>query len=88
MEWTYDIPYKNLHFVTTENKSDGVFAEIQIMSYILIFLKHIQVSSQFQKILMLKIRLSFLGTICKHESLSFYNVNSSSINVINSNNST
>ena len=33
MEGTYDIPNKNPHFfVTTEPKSDGVFAEMQIIS--------------------------------------------------------
>ena len=46
-------------------KSDGVFAEMQIISYKFITLKHIQINSQFQKILMLKVWLSlFLGTIC------------------------
>ena len=42
-------------------KLDGVFAEMQIIGYIFIILKHIQVSSQFRKLLMLKVRLSFLG---------------------------
>ena len=44
--------------------SDGVFAEMQIIRYIFIILKHIQVSSQFRNLLMLKVRLSFFGTIC------------------------
>ena len=65
MEGTYDIPNKNPNFfVTTGTKSDGVFAEMQIISYIFIILKHIQVSSQFRKILMLKVRLNFFGTLC------------------------
>ena len=39
-------------------KSDRVFAEMQIISYNFIILKHIQINAQFRKILMLKIRLS------------------------------
>ena len=39
--------------------SDGVFAEMQIISYNFIILKHIQINSQFREILMLKVRLSF-----------------------------
>ena len=42
-------------------KSDGIFAKMQIISYIFIILKHIQVSSQFRKLLMLKVWLSFWG---------------------------
>ena len=43
-------------------KSDAVVAEMQIISNIFIILKHIQVSSQlFGKLLMLKVRLTFLG---------------------------
>ena len=58
MVGTYDIPNKNpLFFVTTEPNWMGFFAEMQIISYIFILLKHIQVSSQFQKLLMLKVRL-------------------------------
>ena len=62
MEGTYDIPNNNkkstfLHDYWT--KSDGVLAELQIISYIFIILKHIQVSSQFRKLLMLKVWLSF-----------------------------
>ena len=65
MEGTYDIPNNNPHFfVTTEPKSDGALAEMHITSYIFIIIKHIQVSSQFRKFLMLKVRLSFFGTIC------------------------
>ena len=59
-EGTYEIPNKNPHFfVITEPKSDGVFTEMQIISYICIILKHIQVSSQFLKLLMLEVWLSF-----------------------------
>ena len=64
MEGTYDIPNKNPHFfVTTEPNRMGFFAEVQIVSYISIILKHIQVSLQFRKLLMLKVRLSlfFVG---------------------------
>ena len=39
--------------------SDGVFAEMQIISYNFIILKHIQINSLFREILMLKVRLSF-----------------------------
>ena len=48
-------------FVTTEPNRMGFFAEMQIISYNCIVLKHIQINSQFQKILMLKFRLSFFG---------------------------
>ena len=60
---TYDMPYRNPYFFVTIywTKSDRVFADMQIMSYIFIILKHIQINSQFRKILMLKVRLSFLG---------------------------
>ena len=52
MEGTYDIPNKNPQlFVTTEPNRMGFsvkfFTEMQIISYIFIILKHIQVSSQF-----------------------------------------
>ena len=33
-----------------------LFAEMQIISYILMFLKHIQVDSQFWKLLMLRVQ--------------------------------
>ena len=60
MEGTYDIPNKNPHFFLNNwTKSDGVFAKMQIISYSFIILKHIQVSSQFRKLLMLKVWLSF-----------------------------
>ena len=44
----------------TEPNLDGVFGKMQIISYILIFLKHNQVNSQFWKLLMLKVWLYFL----------------------------
>ena len=40
-------------------KWDGVFAEMQIISYSCIILKHIQIDLQFWKLLMLKVRLHF-----------------------------
>ena len=58
MEGTYDIPNKKSIFLHDyRTKSNGVFAEMQIISYIFIILKHIQVRSQFRKLLMLKVRL-------------------------------
>ena len=55
------MPYKSPYFfVTTEPNRMGVFAELQIISYNSIILKHIQINSQFRKILMLRVRLSFL----------------------------
>ena len=58
MEGTYDMPYKNSYFVvtkmTTEPNQVGFIARIQIISYNFINLKHIQINSQFQKLLMLK----------------------------------
>ena len=71
MEGTYGIPNKNPHFfVTTEPN------RMQIRSYIFIILKHIQVTSHFRKLLMLKVRLSFIffagggGAICTAVTLS------------------
>ena len=62
MEGTYDMPYKKSLFLYDYwTQSDGVFAEMQIISYNFIILKHIQINSEFQKILMLKVWLSFLG---------------------------
>ena len=56
MEGTYDMPYKNPYFfVTTEPNRMGFFAEMQIISYSIIILKYIQINSQFQKLLMLKV---------------------------------
>ena len=46
------MPYKSLYFfVTTEPKSDGVFAEMQIINYTFIIPKHIQINFQFRKLL-------------------------------------
>ena len=39
MEGTYDMPYKILYLCDYWTKSDGVFAEMQIISYIIIILK-------------------------------------------------
>ena len=53
-------------------KSDGVFAEMQIISYNFIILKHIQINSQFRKILMLKVWLSSFweqSLLCKKRVL-------------------
>ena len=61
MEGTYDIPNKNPCFFVTTEPNRMFFAKMQIISYIFIILQHIQVSSQFRKLLMLKVRLSFLG---------------------------
>ena len=44
-------------------RSDGFLAKMQIISYIFIILKHIQVSSQFRKILMLKFDYHFFFLI-------------------------
>ena len=45
MEGTYDISNKNPNFfVTTEPNLKEFFAEMQIISYISIILKHVQVS--------------------------------------------
>ena len=44
MEGTHDMPYKKSLFLRDYwTKSDGVFAEMQIISYSFIFLKHIQI---------------------------------------------
>ena len=51
---------KSIFFRDYWTKSDEIFAEMQIISHISIFLKHIQVNSQFWKLLMLKVRLYFL----------------------------
>ena len=69
MEGTYDIRKKKKSTFLCDywTKSDGVFAEMQIISYIFLILKDIQVSSQFRKkLLILKVWLSFFsGTICR-----------------------
>ena len=48
---------------TTSRRRGGslLLNSINLVSYIFIILKHIQVTSQFRKLLMLKVRLSFLG---------------------------
>ena len=62
MEGTYDIPNKNPHFfVTTEPNRMGFSPKCRQLVICVIILKHIQVSSQFRELLMLKVRLSFLG---------------------------
>ena len=50
---------KSLFLPDYWTKSDVFFAEMQIISYKFIILKHIQINLQFQKILMLKVRLYF-----------------------------
>ena len=60
-------------FVTTEPNRMGVFAEMQIISYNIIILKHIQINSQFRKILMLKVRLSFFWGQSVYHERSFIN---------------
>ena len=49
---------KNPYFFVT-TKTDGVFAQMQIISSSFIILKHIQIDLQFWKLLMLKVRLYF-----------------------------
>ena len=72
---TYDVPNKISTFLRDYwTKSDGVFAEMQIISYIFIILKHIPVSSQFRKLLMLKVRLSCFGTICIRRECTVFNL--------------
>ena len=62
MEGTYGIPNKNpIFFRAYSTNSDAVFAVMQIISYIFIILKHIPVSSKFQKLLMLKVRYHFFS---------------------------
>ena len=60
MEGSYDMTFliKSLFLHDYWTKSDGVFAEMQIISYYFIILKHIQINSQCRKIMMLKVRLS------------------------------
>ena len=54
MECTYDKHLKKSIFLHDFwAKSDGVFAEMQIISYIFIILKHIEIDLQFGKLLML-----------------------------------
>ena len=53
-EVTYD---KHNFFCDYWTKSDGVFAEMQIISYSFIILKHIQIYLQFWKLLMMKVQL-------------------------------
>ena len=50
---------KSIFFRDYWTKSDGVCAEIQIISYSFIILKHIQVDLQIWKLLILKVRLYF-----------------------------
>ena len=58
MEGTYDKPYKcHLSLCDYWDKLDGVIAEMQIISYSFIILKHIQIDSQYRKLSMLKVRL-------------------------------
>ena len=61
--------------MTTDTKSDGVFAEMQIISYNFIILQHIQINSQFRKILMLKVRLSFFWGQSVYYERSFISKN-------------
>ena len=56
MEGTYDIPNTNLYSRLLVNQIEWVFAEMQIISYI-------PKSYSGEFILMLKVRLYFLGTI-------------------------
>ena len=57
MESTYDKHNKNPYFFFYYwTKSDGVFAEMHIISYSFRILKHIQIDLQIWKLLMLKIR--------------------------------
>ena len=56
MEGTYDIPNTNLYSWLLMNQIEWVFAEMQIISYI-------PKSYSGEFILMLKVRLYFLGTI-------------------------
>ena len=74
MEGTYDMPYKKKKkkkkkilissWLLNQMGCYFFFAEMQIISSNCIILKHIQINSQFRKILMLKVQLSFFGTIC------------------------
>ena len=49
MEGTYDVPNTNPHFfVTTQLNRMGFFAELQIICYNVIILKHIQIDLQFR----------------------------------------
>ena len=65
-------------------KSDGVFAEMQIISHNFITLKHIQINSQFRKILMLKVWLQFFGgTICIGSIIKYYAAEHGNYNQIN-----
>ena len=54
------VGYRSVNLLTTDTTA-LVFAEMQIISYNFIILKVIQINSQFWKILMLKVWLSFLG---------------------------
>ena len=47
--------------ISSSTKLDGVYTEMQIISYNFIILKHIQINLQFRNILLLTVRLSFLG---------------------------
>ena len=58
--------------MTTEPNRNGFFAEMQIISYIFIILKHIQINLQFRKLLMLNVRFFFFvgGTIGRRRLLA------------------
>ena len=56
MEETNNIPYKNPFFFMT-TKSVRIFVKMKIISSGFIILKQIQITSQFWKLLMLKVRL-------------------------------
>ena len=65
MEGTYDMPYKNNFFVTTRPNRIGDFAEMQIISYNFIILKHIFRSiHNFERYWCWKSDYHFFGTIC------------------------
>ena len=61
MESTYDKQQKSIFLRDYGTKSDGVFAEMPIISYSRIILKQIQIDLQFWNLLMLKVRLYFWG---------------------------
>ena len=60
MEGTSNMPDKKcLFFRDYWTKSDGDFAEMQIISYIIITRKHTQINLQFWKLLVLEVRLYY-----------------------------
>ena len=62
MESTYDKQQKSIFLCDYWTKSDGVFTEMQIISYSFIILKHIQIDLHFESYWCWKSDCNFFGT--------------------------